>query len=128
MPTTLNPFQNVSNTTYSGNGLGASPAYVVSSSRGSNLNAGWTNSSVAAQFEPGGVLSLNGEKADILVNGISLTNILQTINDRLNILQPNPALEAEWDELRELGQQYRKLEADLLEKQRMWEILKKENG
>jgi len=40
-------------------------------------------------------------------------------------LHPSPALENEWDQLRELGEQYRKLEAELVEKQRAWEILKR---
>jgi hypothetical protein len=34
-------------------------------------------------------------------------------------------LESEWNELRELGEQYRKLEADLLAKQKMWATLQK---
>jgi hypothetical protein len=44
------------------------------------------------------------------------------------MLQPNTALEAEWDQLRELGEQYRNLEKQLIQKQRAWDILKKKEG
>ena len=64
-------------------------------------------------------------KGDIEVGGRSLMRTLDAIEQRLNILQPNPALEAEWLELRELGQRYRQLEAELLEKQEMWTTLKR---
>ena len=70
-------------------------------------------------------IDLNGEDADIRVNGESLMGTLRGIQDRLNILRPNPELEAEWDELRELGEQYRKLEAQFAEKTKMWSALKK---
>jgi hypothetical protein len=70
-----------------------------------------------------GTLTLQGQEADIEINGVSLMTVLQGIQERLNILSPNPTLEAEWQELRALGEQYRKLEAELLEKQRMWSQL-----
>ena len=72
-----------------------------------------------------GVLQLNGDKADIKINGISLNETLKTIQERLNILVPNSLLENEWIELKKLGEQYRKLEAELEEKSRMWTALKK---
>lgn len=70
-----------------------------------------------------GTLTLQGKEADIEINGVSLMTVLQGIQERLNILQPNRTLEAEWHQLQELGNQYRKLEAELLEKQRMWSQL-----
>ena len=70
-----------------------------------------------------GTLSLRGREADIEINGVSLMTVLQGIQERLNILSPNPTLEAEWHQLQELGEQYRALEAELLEKQRMWSQL-----
>jgi hypothetical protein len=70
-----------------------------------------------------GTLTLQGREADIEINGVSLMTVLQGIQERLNILQPNRTLEAEWHQLQELGDQYRKLEAELLEKQRMWSRL-----
>ena len=82
----------------------------------------WLDSNINSSS---GQLSLTGENADIVVNGESLMSMIQNIQERLNILRPNEHLEAEWDQLRELGDAYRKLEAELLEKQRMWNALKK---
>jgi hypothetical protein len=68
-----------------------------------------------------GKLSLSGEDADIVINGKSLNSVIADIEKRLNILQVNPELEAQWQELRELGDQYRELESKLLEKNKVWE-------
>jgi hypothetical protein len=75
--------------------------------------------------QPSGQLELRGEKADVVINGVSLKETLKGIQDRLNILHPNAELESDWNELRKLGEQYRKLEAELLEKQQMWSTLRK---
>ena len=70
-----------------------------------------------------GPLSLNGQDADLVINGVSLAKTLEGIQQRLNLLQPNPEMEAQWDELRELGQRYRELEQQCMEKSRMWNHL-----
>lgn len=91
-------------------------------------SAGWDLSNAiapSAAISAKGKLELTGEEADVVVDGVSLKDTLKAINERLNILTANQKLEAEWDQLRELGEQYRRLEAELLEKQRMWEIIKK---
>jgi hypothetical protein len=69
-------------------------------------------------------INLDGEGADIVINGDSLTGMLHRIEERLNILTPNPTLETEWAELRVLGEQYRKLEQHILDKQATWDRLK----
>jgi flagellar motility protein MotE (MotC chaperone) len=69
-------------------------------------------------------LELQGEGADVRINGVSLTGVLKNIEERLNILRPNAELETEWHQLKELGDQYRALEAELKEKSKMWEKLK----
>ena len=61
---------------------------------------------------------------DIVIGSRSLMKTLDAINDRLSILQPNTRLESEWAELKELGERYRAMEQDLLEKARAWDILK----
>lgn len=71
-----------------------------------------------------GQIQLRGDNADIVVNGRSLMDAIDDIEKRLNILRPNPDLEKEWDQLRELGEQYRKLEQELKEKSKMWGALK----
>ena len=88
----------------------------------------WSSTIISSTFDstvPTGRLDLKGEGADIVINGISLTDTLKGIQERLNLLTANPALESEWNELRELGERYRQLEADLLAKQKMWATLQK---
>jgi hypothetical protein len=71
-----------------------------------------------------GLMELHGKDADIKVNGRSLMSAIDALEQRLNILVPNPELEAEWDELRELGERYRELERQCKEKGDMWAKLK----
>lgn len=72
----------------------------------------------------GGKLQLHGENADIEVNGKSLMKLLERFEQRLNLLTPNTELEAEWDELKELGDRYRELEQRCIEKAETWKKLK----
>jgi hypothetical protein len=65
--------------------------------------------------------------SDITVKGRSLTEFMDSVEQRLNILRPNPELEQEWDQLRELGEQYRALEKQLAEKSQMWKTLKRQS-
>ena len=73
-------------------------------------------------------MELRGEQADIVINGVSLNDTLRSIQDRLNMLRPNTELEADWDQLRSIGEQYRELEKQLNEKQRAWDLLRKKEG
>jgi hypothetical protein len=50
---------------------------------------------------------------------------IESVESRLAMLQPNPKLEEEFNKLKELGDQYRALEREILEKQKVWDILKK---
>ena len=51
--------------------------------------------------------------------------MLKTIEQRLNILRPNPELESEWTELRDLGDAYRKLEVEIQAKTKTWNAIAK---
>lgn len=62
---------------------------------------------------------------DIKIKGVSLSETLERLEERLAILRPNAALEDRWDQLKELGKQYRELEKEILEKEQVWKILKK---
>jgi hypothetical protein len=121
---------NASNSLYVGTGGGNSS--ITNATVTTGLGAGtWSNNTTdwnkaSAVIGHSGRMELLGDEADLVINGVSLVDALKGIQDRLNILRPNPAIEAEWDQLRELGDQYRKLEAELLEKQRAWDILKKQ--
>jgi hypothetical protein len=94
---------------------------------GSSYNSPFTfsNNNVSADAKiTSSQIELNGAKADIRINGVSLLDTLKTMQDRLNVLIPNPVLEQEWDQLRELGEQYRELEKKLKEQGDMWARLK----
>jgi hypothetical protein len=70
-------------------------------------------------------IEIQGEGADIKINGKSMVTWMEKVEERLNILTPNPELEKDWDDLRRLGQRYRALEKKCREKAQMWEALKK---
>jgi hypothetical protein len=76
-------------------------------------------------IRPGGTLTLNGEDADIKINGESVMETLRWMKERLAWLDVRSDLESEWQELRELGDQYRALVATIEDKVRMWDTLKK---
>jgi hypothetical protein len=83
---------------------------------------------IATGTNASNTLSVHGDAefdGDITVKGRSLSEFMESVEHRLNILRPNPDLEAEWDQLRALGEQYRKLEQQLTEKNQMWATLKK---
>ena len=93
-------------------------------------NTMWTtgtsgfNGTNAMDLNQSGMLSLKGKNADIDINGKSLMKTLEALEERLNMLVPNTELEKEWDDLRRLGNRYRKLEAKCKEKAEMWNKLK----
>jgi hypothetical protein len=95
---------------------------------GFTVGTGWNgttgNTPWLSQTSASTKINLEGENADIVVNGLSLVDAINSIRDRLNCLQINPRLEAEWEELRALGDQYRELERQILEKQATWDRLK----
>jgi len=62
---------------------------------------------------------------DIKIGERSLKEFMDSVEERLNILRPNPDLEQKWDELKELGDKYRQLEQEILEKEQMWDLIRK---
>ena len=98
---------------------------------GTYANTMWTtgtsgfNGTNAMDLNQSGKLSLQGTNADIDINGRSLMKTLDALQERLNMLTPNPEMEAEWDQLRELGERYRELEKLCKEKSTVWNKLKK---
>jgi hypothetical protein len=87
----------------------------------------WTTSATmpnAMSVGQSGRVELKGADADITINGVSLSATLKLIQDRLGLLVPNPELEGQFDELRALSEQYRKLEAECREKMRVWNTLR----
>lgn len=74
---------------------------------------------------PSGKLTLQGEDADIEINGRSLIQILDSIEQRLGLLKMHEAMEQQWEELRAIGDQYRTKLAEIENKVRMWDTLKR---
>ena len=64
------------------------------------------------------------EGSDISIGGRKLGEVIAKIEERLAILHPNQELESKWESLKELGRQYRELEKDILEKEKLMKILK----
>jgi len=110
---------------------GTSSTYTLGAG-GSHANAVWTttgtttghNWSAIGAVQPSATISLKGKNADIDIDGKSLVKWMEAMEERMNWMQPNPELEKEWDELKELGDQYRKLEAQCRDKAAMWDKLK----
>ena len=104
---------------------GGSNAYTYTTT-GTGTNYAWNTTSTTTSIE--NTLQVKGDSefdGDITVRGRSLTDFMDSVEQRLNILRPNSALESEWDQLREMGEQYRELERQLTEKAQMWAVLQR---
>ena len=114
------PKTTYSNVTITSTGATTAPIYTT----GTGVTSPWGPTTAGTNSTK---INLTGADADIVINGHSLTDTLQALEERLNILVPNTELEREWAELKQLGDQYRKLEQDLKEKAAMWKALKAED-
>ena len=105
-------------------GSSTSGSYISNGTYGAAAN--WTTAPITAPLtvNASGKIDLQGESADITINGTSLLATLAALQERLNWMQPNTELEAEWDQLRELGDRYRELEQQCREKSQMWAKLR----
>ena len=125
---------NTMNSTYIGDPLTVSTAGQAVTTNGNlywgNLN-GTTTSFGTISIDPslkGSTLKVNGDAefdGEVTIKGKSLTDMLEKIEERLAILHPNEKLEDKWDELKELSKRYKELEAEIIEKERVWAILQK---
>ena len=90
----------------------------------------WTTNTTASpsytfsNSVPSNKISIQGEDADLEINGKSMKTWMERVEQQLNILTPDIELEAEWNELKRLGDRYRKLEKKCREKADMWKKLK----
>lgn len=88
----------------------------------------WNGTNPVWTTTPSSTLKIDGDAeidGDLKVKGKSLSEAIENIEKRLAILHPNSELEERWEELKALGERYRELEKDILEKEKMWDILKK---
>jgi hypothetical protein len=114
MPNTITP-PTYSNVTITSTGATTAPIYTTAT----GVASPWMSTNATSTK-----INLDGKDADIIINGKSLGRAITKIEERLNILVPNPKLEAEWKELQDLGDQYRALEAKLTEQVEVWRRLK----
>ena len=92
-----------------------------------NTTSPWISTGIGAttHVDQSGTIQIQGENADIKINDKSMVTWMEAVEERLNMLSPNPELEKDWDDLRSLGNRYRALERKCKEKAQMWAALKK---
>lgn len=98
------------------------PIYSVSAAGTDYTWAGTTTTQTSAKIHVKGDAVFEG---NITWQDRDMREWFESVESRLAILQPNAKLEAEWSELAELRMRYVELERQLLEKQRVFDILKK---
>lgn len=90
---------------------------------GFTYNNTWNSTEIKSN-----AINVNGDAVfhgNIEWQGRDMREWFARVEARLGMLQTNPKMEAEWDELKVLGDQYRALEQKLLEQQQIFNILKK---
>jgi hypothetical protein len=111
------------------NGTSASPSPSISQVYTTNgTSTGWANITLAEPDIKGATLKVNGNaefEGEVKIGGKNIADMFEKIEERLAILHPHPELEDRWDELKELGKRYKELEQELLEKEKVWAILKR---
>jgi hypothetical protein len=119
---------NLMNSSISANGLTYQDLYSITTPNSNLTYTGTSTSNPWITANDHSALSVQGDavfNGDVCVQGRSLAEFMQQVEQRLHMLQPNPELEREWDQLRELGEQYRELERRCKEKSEIWNRLKK---
>jgi hypothetical protein len=119
--------------TVTGNVIGGATGqvYTTNNTSGSGLYWGLNGTSGVSLSEPslsGASLQVKGDanfEGEVSIKGKNIAEMFAKIEERLAILHPNPELEDRWDELKELGKRYKELEQEIIEKEKVWAILKK---
>ena len=97
----------------------ASPYYISSPTTGST---GLSYDNYNSTLHVKGDANIEG---DVKIKGKSIANSLEKIEEKLAILHPNQELEDKWENLRGLRKAYMELEAEIKEKEKIWNILQK---
>ena len=104
------------------NGTSASPGQVYTTN---TTGGSWITADPSLK---GATLSVKGDadfEGEVTIKGKNIADMFAKIEERLAILHPNTELEDRWDELKELSKRYKELEAEIIEKEKVWNILKK---
>jgi hypothetical protein len=99
--------------------------YTVSAPSLTSITGGltYTNDWATTSSITLGGTTLTEEKVKVLDD---MKEWMSQVDSKLAILRPNPKLEAEWTELKELREKYIQLEKTLEEKSKVWNILNQE--
>jgi hypothetical protein len=91
------------------------------------INSTWTSPTWTVGDYANSSLQVRGDanfEGDVKIKGKSIVDLINNIEQRLAILHPNTELENKWEDLKKLGDMYRQLEQEIIEKEKMWAILK----
>jgi len=106
--------------------------YTINSTSDTLLTTGYNYNNIVWNSVADGTtkpsLDVKGDanfQGDVKIQGKSIVDSLERIEERLAILRPNEELEEKWDKLRGLRQAYMELEAEIKEKELIWATLKK---
>jgi hypothetical protein len=128
-------------TSITSGGSGATLTTSVSGSGGlmwGNVGTPYTYTGTPGTINTGGnwttynnqptILKVEGDaefKGEVTIRGVKLDERLTAIEERLGILRPNNDLEGKWEKLKALGEEYRRMEKEILEGESIWATLKK---
>ena len=104
------PPKNYSNVVIGGTGTHSGQVLTISNGTGATTVPSWANSNTATMTAKG-KLKVEGEEADIYINGKSMSDWMSVVERRLAILQPKPELLEKYEALQNLYDQYKTLEA-----------------
>lgn len=108
--------------TYSNtNSTHSSPAYNYTN----NHNTIWTTPQWGSQSTELHVIGDANIDGTLKVKGVDLLETLQKIEERLGLIRVREDLEEHWEKLRTIGEEYKKAVADIEEKIKIMNILKK---
>jgi len=113
--------------TYSTLNGAAGPHNTILTAGANGSSAAWASISASSNIS-GHTLDVKGDaifEGDVKIKGKSIADSINRIEERLAILRPNEELEAKWEHLRGLRKAYMELEAEIIEKEKVWGILKK---
>ena len=108
-----------------------SPVYTTNNTGGTDSGLYWGMNGTSAV--PGQVLTSNGTnpswidadfEGEVTIKGKNIVEMFAQIEERLAILRPNEELEEKWENLRGLRKAYMELEQEIIEKEKVWKILK----
>lgn len=125
MPTysVTTPYYNYGNIKLTTGGGGTGGTYSITNNSATGYTWGTSNTKTVSTGE----VRIVGDavfEGNITWQDRDMRAWFESVESRLAILQPNVKLEAEYEELAELGRQYKEMERRLLEKQQVFDILK----